>query len=262
MFARHALPSVVDASLAPAAIFWVVLRLVGFKGALIAALAWSCLAAVRRLVRRERVPAVLALGLGLLGVRTAVSLVTGSAFIYFAQPTAATAGVALVFMASAFIRRPLVERLAHDFCPLDPDVMGSAVVRRFFLRVSLLWGMILLVNAGFVLWLLVRTSLAAFVWERTMVTWVLMGGGIVLSTLWFIRTLKGAGITVRFGGASAAAAPGCSSGQLPTVAVPSPSADSAAAVAGGAGTDPPRGPAAPPAGVAPATADLVSASGD
>jgi hypothetical protein len=199
---------VVDASLAPAAIFWVVLRLAGFKGALVAALAWSCLATVRRLLRRERVPAVLVLGLGLLVLRTAVSFVTGSAFIYFAQPTAATVGVALVFMASAFIRRPVVERLAHDFCPLDPDVMGSAVVRRFFLRVSLLWGTILLVNAGFVLWLLVRTSLAAFVWERTMVTWALMGGGIVLSTLWFVRTLKRAGITVRFGGVPALAADG------------------------------------------------------
>ena len=57
----------------------------------------------------------------------------------------------------------------------------------------------LLVNAGFVLWLLVASSLHAFVIERTAVTWALTGGGIAFSTLWFVRMMRKAGVTVRFG---------------------------------------------------------------
>ena len=70
--------------------------------------------------------------------------------------------------------------------------------------------LVLLVNSGFVLWLLLASSLHAFVIERTLVTWVLMGGGIVLSTLWFVRTMRRAGIAVRFGaiGASELASAG------------------------------------------------------
>lgn len=197
--ARHALPSLVEGSIGPAVLFYVTLSFVGFRGALVFALAWAYAAAGRRLVRRERIPALLALGLGLLTVRSAISFLTKSAFLYFVQPTAGTVLVALVFLVTTVVDRPLVERLAHDFCPLDEELMRRPHVRRFFVRVSFLWAVVLLVNSGFVLWLLVASSLHAFVIERTVVTWVLMGGGIVLSTLWFVRTMRTAGIAVRFG---------------------------------------------------------------
>jgi hypothetical protein len=49
--------------------------------------------------------------------------------------------------------------------------------------------------------------------ERTLVTWVRMGGGIVVSTFWFVRTMRRAGIAVRFGavGASEHASAGAAS---------------------------------------------------
>jgi uncharacterized membrane protein len=196
---RYALPTVVESSIGPAALFYAMLSLVGFRGALIAALAWSYAAAGRRLVRRQRVPALLALGLCLLTVRSAVAFFSSSAFLYFVQPTAGTLMVAVLFFVTALSGRPIVERLAHDFCPLDDRLMGRPVVRRFFLHISFLWSVVLLANSGFVLWLLVTSSLHAFVIERTLVTWVSMGGGIVLSTWWFVRVMRRAGITVRFG---------------------------------------------------------------
>ncbi len=196
---RHALPSLVEGSIGPAVLFYVTLSFVGFRGALIFALVWAYAAAGRRLIRRERIPALLALGLGLLTVRSAISFLTKSAFLYFVQPTAGTVIVAILFLVTAVADRPLVERLAHDFCPLDKELMGRPHVRRFFVRVSFLWSLVLLVNSGFVLWLLLASSLHAFVIERTLVTWVLMGGGIVLSTLWFVKTMRRAGIAVRFG---------------------------------------------------------------
>lgn len=195
---RHALPGLVESTIGPGVVFYLVLLLAGFHGALLAGLAWAAAAAVRRLARRERLSALLWLSLVLLAVRTAIAFATGSAFFYFVQPTAATAAVALLFLASAAVRRPFIERLAHDFCPLDPEVMGRPFVRRFFLRLSVLWAVVLLVNAGMVLWLLLASSLKAFVLERTLVTWTLTGGGIALSTLWFVRTMAGAGLAVRF----------------------------------------------------------------
>ncbi len=81
--------------------------------------------------------------------------------------------VAALFLVSVVARRPLAERLAHDFCPLDPDVLVRPFVRRFFLRVSLLWGAVLATQAGFVLWLLLVSSLRAFVVERQLVNSVL-----------------------------------------------------------------------------------------
>ena len=196
---RHALPSLIECSIGPAALFYLVLSVWGMRGALIAALAWSYLAAGRRLVRHERIPALLGVGLTLLTARSAVSFATGSAVVYFAQPMLGTVLVALLFLGSALVDRPLVERLAHDFCPLDHDVMRSPSVRRFFLRISFLWAVVLLVNTGFVLWLLLVSSLSAFVLERTAVTWTLTGAGIALSTRWFLHVMRQAGVTVRFG---------------------------------------------------------------
>ncbi|HML01479.1 MAG TPA: VC0807 family protein [Acidimicrobiales bacterium] len=200
-FVRHALPSLIESTIGPAVLFYIVLVTAGFRGALIAALAWSYLAAGRRLVRRQRIPGMLLIGLLLVSLRTVAAFITGSAFVYFIQPTAATFGVGVVFLVTAVARRPLVERLAHDFCPFDPDLTKNEVLRRFFLRVSFLWALVLSVNAGFVLFLLLRSSLQAFVIERTVASSVLTVGGVVLSVLWFVRVMGRHGIAVRFNSA-------------------------------------------------------------
>ena len=204
-FLRHALPSLVESTIGPGVLFYVVLVTAGFRGALIAAVGWAYLAAARRVYRRERISGMLLLSLVLVSMRTAVAFATGSAFVYFVQPTAGTFLVAVLFLVTAMARRPLIERLAHDFCPIDPAIMKSEFLRRFFLRVSLLWAVVLTTNAGFVMFLLLRTSLRAFVIERTVASSVLIAGGVVLSVLWFVRAMRGHGIAVRFSGALQAA---------------------------------------------------------
>lgn len=196
---RHSLPAVVDGVLAPFALFYLFLVVAGFRGALLAGLAWSYLAIGRRVVRRQRPPATVLLGSVILTVRTAISFLTGSAFLYFVQPTASTAAVALAFLATALVRRPLVERLAKNFCPIDPSVMARPAVRRFFLQISVLWGGVMLANAGVVLWLLLSSSLQAFVVERTVTTWSLTTLAIVVSTLWFGRAMRREGLRVHWG---------------------------------------------------------------
>jgi hypothetical protein len=196
---RHALPIVLEGFLVPLALFYVVLVTAGFRGALIAAVTWSYLATARRLRRGERVSTMLLLGVVLLTVRTAVAFITGSAFLYFAQPTATMVIAALVLVGSALLRRPFTQRFAIDFCPMGSELLARPRVRRFFLRISLLWATILMVNAGIVLWLLLSSSLRAFVLERTAVTWSLTGLAIFFSITRFMAALRQDGVTVKWG---------------------------------------------------------------
>jgi hypothetical protein len=127
-----------------------------------------------------------------------VSFITGSAFLYFAQPMAATILIALVLVGSAAIGRPFTQRFAHDFCPIDPEILARPHVRRFFIRISLLWATVLVLNAGIVLWLLVTSSLQTFVLERTAVTWGLTALAIFLSITRFVATMRRDGVTVEW----------------------------------------------------------------
>ncbi len=197
--ARHALPSLLEAVVAPMVLFYIIVLLVGFQGALVASLAWTYAAIVRRIIQGHGLPGVLLLGAAVLTGRSILALMTHSAFLYFIQPTAATAAVALAFMASTLIRRPLAERLAKDFCPFDPDLLRRPFIRRFFLRISLLWSVVLFANAGLVMWFLIQSSLKSFVLERGLASLGLEAAGIVLSVLWFTRMMRGEGVALRWG---------------------------------------------------------------
>jgi hypothetical protein len=201
---RHSLPALIEGVVGPFAVFYVLLLAAGMKGALIGGLAWCYLALARHLVRRRRPPGTVLLGAAILSARTIVAFVTGSTFLYFAQPTLGTAFVAVLFLVTALFRRPLIERLAKDFCPLDPAVMSRPAVRRFFLQISVLWGGVLLTNAGFVFWLLLTSSVRAFVLERTATSWALTAIAAACSTLWFVRAMRREGLHVRWGAPTAA----------------------------------------------------------
>ena len=198
---RHALPGLIESTIGPGVLFYLVLVTAGFRGAVLAALGWSYLAAARRLYRRERLSGLLLLGIVLVSIRTVIAFASGSAFLYFIQPTAGTFLVGIIFLATAVAGRPLVERLAHDFCPLDPELMKRSFLRKFFLRLSWLWAVVLTTNATFVLMLLLKSSVQAFVVEKTVVSFVLTTGGVVLSVVWFIRAMRQHGFVVRFSGA-------------------------------------------------------------
>jgi hypothetical protein len=202
---RHAVPVVLEAIVVPLALFYSVLMLWGFRGALLAALGWSFVALARRLHRGERVSMLLMLGTLLLTLRTTVSFITGSSFLYFAQPTAGTIVIALVLFGSAIIGRPFTQRFAGDFCPMDPELLARPPVHRFFVRISVLWATVLLLNAGVVLWLLVTSSLHAFVLERAAVTYTLTACAIYLSIRQFVVMMRGDGITVQWGASAESA---------------------------------------------------------
>jgi len=195
----HAIPIVFEGIIAPMVLFYITLMAGGFRAALLVALGWSYAAVIRRVMRGERVSTLLVLGSLLITIRTVVAYVTGSSFVYFVQPTAGTFIIALVLVGSAIIRRPFTQRFAHDFCPLDADLLAEDRVQQFFVRISLVWAAVLLINAGVVLWLLLSSSLKAFVLERMAVTWSLTAWAIFCSIYGFVVTMRRDGRRVQWG---------------------------------------------------------------
>jgi hypothetical protein len=187
--ARHALPNLLEGSLVPVALFLVMLQVLGLQGAMIAALAWSYGAILRRVVTRQRMPGLLVIGAVTLTARSVLAFATGSSVVYFLQPTLGTALVAGAFLLSVPLGRPLAQRLATDFCPIPPHVMAEAHVRRCFLRITLLWAVIGFVNAAVALWLQFSQSVGTFVLTKSLASAALTAIAIALSVWWFKRSV-------------------------------------------------------------------------
>jgi hypothetical protein len=195
--ARHAAPHVLEGTVAPLVLFMLMLHFVGVWGAVLIGLGWTYTAVARRLVTGRPVPGILMLGAVTLTARTVIALASGSVVVYFLQPTLGTALVAGAFLLSVPLGRPLAERLARDFCPIPSKVLANAHVRQFFLRVTLLWAITQLANAAVTLWLLLSQSLATFLVAKTLVSWGLTGSAIIVSTIWFKRSMTRHGILAR-----------------------------------------------------------------
>ncbi len=200
--ARHAVPHIFEATLAPLALFYVTLWTVGIWGGLFAALGWSYAALARRAITGRRVPGILLLGSIALTMRTAVALSTGSVFVYFLQPSLGTIAVGTLFLLSVPAGRPLAQRLAADFCPLPDTFVDLPRVRSFFRRISLLWAFVNLANAGLTIWLLVSQPVATFLMARTLVSFTFTGTAIGVSTWWFRRSMRRHGIVLARAGAT------------------------------------------------------------
>jgi hypothetical protein len=188
--AWHALPRLIEGAVIPTLLFLGLLHLGGRWVAIAGALGWSTLVIVTRLALGRRVPTIVLIGVGALALRTALAFAAHSSFIYFLQPTVGTATVGLCFLLSAMAGRPLVLRLARDFCPLPDDVMSHGHLRRFFLGISVLWGVVQLLNAALTLWLLLSQSLGTFMVLRTTMAHTLTIGAIAISVVWFRRVTR------------------------------------------------------------------------
>jgi hypothetical protein len=174
------------------------LHFLGVWGAMAAGLAWGYGLIGLRLLLRRRVPGVLVIGTATLTARTLIAAISGSTFVYFLQPTLGTAAIAAAFLLSVPLDRPLAGRLAADFCPIPADFRANTHVRRFFRQVSLLWAFTQAINVGLTLWLLFTQSLATYVVAKTAASSTLTVSAIIISTLWFRRSMARHGIVVTF----------------------------------------------------------------
>ena len=164
--------SVATAVVAPTALFAATLMTFNIDTAVLAALTWMAGAMCWRWTAKRPVSALLLLALGIMTIKTGVTLATGNTFIYFVQPVFVDLLVSAVFLGSLWSARPIVARLAPDFYPMSAAVAASPAVRGLFRRLTLLWGLVILVKAIVTFWLLTSLSTVDF---------VLIKGGVILT---------------------------------------------------------------------------------
>jgi intracellular septation protein A len=167
--------SLITAVFVPALLLWAMLQLFDVTTAVVVALAWMSAAMGWRYATKRPVSGLLLLSLGILTVKTVITLATGNTFIYFVQPVFADAAVATIFLGSLWTARPVIARLAPDFYPMSAAVAARPEMCALFRRLTLMWGLVILVKAGITLWLLKALSTADFV--------LIKGGAITTLTM-------------------------------------------------------------------------------
>jgi uncharacterized membrane protein len=195
---RRVVITLVTVSLLPMAVFYISLSLFGLR---IAALAAVGLCYAGLLLSRARGKPVLAAALvtaGLLSVRAVVMFFTGSALIYFLQPVAGTLAVAAVIGVTALIGRPVLDRLAHEFCPFPPELSSRLREARFFTRLSLVWSATYLINAIGTVWLLTNTSLGGFILMKSVLGPAITAAAVVSSYAIFRLTMRAQNVRIHW----------------------------------------------------------------
>lgn len=167
--------SLATAVIAPAALLWAALALFNVATAVLVALAWMLGAMSWRWATKRPVSGLLVLTVGILTVKTAFTLATGNTFVYFAQPVLVDLTVAALFLGSLWTARPVIARLAPEFFPMDADVAARPEVHRHFRRLTLMWGLVILVKGSITLWLLETLSTVNFL--------LIKGGAIITLTV-------------------------------------------------------------------------------
>jgi hypothetical protein len=196
--ALRGLPQIVEASVVPPVLFWVIYQSAGKSWALLGCLLWSYTAITRRALVGRRVPSLLLVGATLVTLRTVASLLTGSIVLYFVQPVLGSVALAVTFFASVAVGRPLMIRMIEDFCPLSPEVVASGPVRSILSRLTLAWACVHLINACITGALLFTTPLGIFLILRACGIYVVTALAVVGSVLWGRHAGRACGITLLF----------------------------------------------------------------
>jgi hypothetical protein len=158
-------------------------KTVGSFWGLVAVLAWCGAALTFRWATGRRVPSTLLLAVGMLVGRTSIALAFSSVYVYLLQPVAGSLFMALLFLGSVAIGRPVTARLAQDFVSLPVHLFHDRRVRRMFAQVALLWGFSRIVDAGMSLGFL-RWGLDAGLMSRGMLSSLLTVTTVVACAYW------------------------------------------------------------------------------
>jgi hypothetical protein len=180
---------VIEASIIPAAVMLVFLHLATATFAIAAAFGWIVAVALWRLATRRQVSGLTILSITRLFVRSAIAIAAGSAFIYFVQGSIGGFCLAITWLVSVAIDRPLARRFAGDFCNLDAQALRHPRVHRQLRRISLLWGLVGLAHAAIGLWLLVTLSTGAYVVVNAVLSVAVPAVALAVSVTWFRRAV-------------------------------------------------------------------------
>lgn len=195
---RHAATRLFLVTLLPMATFYWTLSMFGLRAAAVVTASLYYAALLSRVVRKKPVLAAGLLAAGLLSLRTVVVFCTGSAFLYFVQPVIGTLAVATLFAATAIAGRPVLDRLAHDFCAFPAELSAHLRQGRFFNRLSVVWATTYAINAVGTVWLLTNASLNGFILFKSVLGPTITVAAAAVSHLVFVLTVRGQNITIRW----------------------------------------------------------------
>jgi hypothetical protein len=132
-------------------------------GALGLAFAWTGTCLGLRLLIGRRVTGLLVIAAISLILRTVVAVALNSTRAFFLGPDIVTAGMGVLFLASAFTAKPLVARIAADFLPSSWVDLGDRRALRLCRAGSALWGSEQLLTAVVTGFLVFHVSPTTFV---------------------------------------------------------------------------------------------------
>jgi hypothetical protein len=191
---RRLVPYLIEATLIPTCIFYVVLATLELRWALLAALGWTYVSLGRRLVTRQRVPGLLILATLGITTRVTIFLLNDNVFILFLQPILRTLVTGVFFALSVVFGRPLIARFAADFCPLTADVQNRPAVVSLFRRLTYVWAGVNAVAAATSLTLLLTVPFAVFVGTATLAAWIITCSGVVWTVSDSVGTARNEGL--------------------------------------------------------------------
>ncbi|MDP9072803.1 MAG: DUF3159 domain-containing protein [Actinomycetota bacterium] len=191
---RTAGPHLIEATIIPAALFYLFLVRFGLDAAYMVALGWSYGAVCVRKLCHRGIPPLLILGVIGITVRTLVAVVSGSSFVYFLQPVLGTVTMGLVFCASVALGRPLVGKLAREFWPMTPEVAARPAVLALFRRLTLVWAAVHFATAATTLTLLLWLPMTTFVALKQVTGLVITGIGVAATISMSLVTAKREGL--------------------------------------------------------------------
>lgn len=196
--ARQVATTLVVVSLLPMGVFYTTMSLFGLRAAAVATVGLYYCGLLIKLVRRRPILAAALLTAGLLSIRVVVMFLTNSAYLYFLQPVAGTIVVATAISATALTGRPILDRLAHEFCPFPAELSTRLRAGRFFSRLSVVWSACYFINAAGTVWLLGTASLGGFIVLKSVLGPALTLVAVTASYLYFRVTVRDQNVQIRW----------------------------------------------------------------
>jgi hypothetical protein len=186
--------TVATAVIAPAVLFASTMVIFNLVTAVLVALSWIAGAMCWRWATGRPVSGLLLLTLGLMTAKTTFLLVTGNTFVYFIQPVFIDAAVAATFLSSLWSTQPLVARLAPDFYPLDAAMAARPGVCHLFHRLTLMWGLVIILKGSVTLALLLSLSTVDYVVVKGFVIIAMTLSTVTVTVLWSVAVARREGL--------------------------------------------------------------------
>jgi hypothetical protein len=180
--------AMVDAALPPV-VFVTVNAFAGLKPAAYVAIGLALVFVLERLVRRA--PVINAVG-GVLGTGIAVfiALRTGSAEGYFVPRALQNAGLAILFIGSVAIRKPLAAYVARAFLRLPREWFENPLVRRPYAEVTLVFAGLFTLRAAIFTVLIVLGEVGALAAAALLLGWPAFALVALWAWKWVPRRLE------------------------------------------------------------------------